>query len=177
MQIRYIADLHLYDPTSINWRGTKYTSLDHAAQTILVNWNNVVNPDDITVIVGDIGKQCGKTIDILRALKGTKVLVMGNHDYEWNFDVLKDRCDFYSVLESLKLPKGLIVHIPEVGHYAQTIIHGHQHEYESSAMFRARASYEHDNYRYNCAADLNGMKPCTFNELVTNKEIMLYKGE
>lgn len=45
-------------------------------------------------------------------------------------------------------------------------------------MYNKLRSYVQDVYRLNCAADLNNHRPCTLQELMLNKELMIerYKG-
>lgn len=76
---RYIADLHIGYTNSFDNR-----TLEHD-EILVNNWNSVVKNNDITFILGDIGR-CGNNKDneylcsIISRLKGRRVLVIGNHD-------------------------------------------------------------------------------------------------
>lgn len=53
------------------------------------NWNKIVDDDDFVVIAGDISwainfKELKPDFDFLNNLKGTKIIIKGNHDYWWN---------------------------------------------------------------------------------------------
>lgn len=77
----YISDLHIGCKNSFENR-----TLEHD-QLIINNWNNIVHNNDTIYILGDIGKM-GSNKDnsyvasIISQLKGSKVLCIGNHDYE-----------------------------------------------------------------------------------------------
>ena len=49
---------------------------------LVENWNNVVTPDDVVYILGDVvmGKRA-ENLPVLNDLNGYKVLILGNHDY------------------------------------------------------------------------------------------------
>lgn len=175
MVIRMTGCLHIYDTVSMDWRADKFNNVQEIADTIVTNWNATVKPDDMTVIVGDIGKQCAKTIEVLEALNGKKILVMGNHDLEWDFDVLNSQCGFDEIRDYLTFPNVIVRHIPIVGSLTRVVVHAHHHRYDAPNMQRMLSNYTYDLYRYNCCWDLNKFKPCTYNEIILNKELLLEK--
>ena len=75
----YISDLHIGCKNSFDGR-----TLDHD-EILVKNWNSVVNNNDTTFILGDIGR-CGNNKDneyvcsVLSRLKARKILILGNHD-------------------------------------------------------------------------------------------------
>ena len=87
MAIYAIGDLHLsasvdkpMDIFGDNWE-------DHGVQ-IAKNWSQVVGPDDIVLIPGDISwamtlEEAKIDLDLIHSLPGEKVLIKGNHDYWW----------------------------------------------------------------------------------------------
>jgi calcineurin-like phosphoesterase family protein len=85
-------------------------------QKIIQNYNAVVQPDDIVFFLGDIG--FGKFEDmkkIFQGLRGTKVLILGNHDkwgitsyYRLGFSVVLNTCDITMGKRTVKLN-----HVPQ----------------------------------------------------------------
>ena len=172
MQYKYISDLHLYDMDSIDWR-PEFQNLDKYAIHLIDNWNAFTNPDDIVIIVGDIGHKCPRTVEVLKRLKGKKILVLGNHDYIWG-SYLYTCGVFDGIHEKLCYNDIHIQHIPDsLTRDCKFYIHGHHHRYDMSGMQNALQLYANDTYRLNCAADLNNNKPCTIQELLLNKELLL----
>lgn len=87
MRIFAIGDLHLeggtgktMDRFGENWR-------DHETR-IFDGWERVGSPDDLLLLVGDISwamrlEQAKPGLERIGAMKGTKVMLKGNHDYWW----------------------------------------------------------------------------------------------
>ena len=170
MQYRYIADLHLYDPDSIDWRPN--ISLRDYAEKLELDWNRNVEQNQIVIIVGDVGTYCQQTVDTLLRLNGIKILVLGNHDLCWGKHLYS--CHVFSgIYESIGSSDLRVVHIPPKGRSNIVTIHGHHHDYFSPSMLRALKEYAADTYRYNCAADLIGNRPCTLPELQLHKALLL----
>ena len=88
MKIFAISDLHLslevekpMDVFGGAWEN--YT------EKIRENWQNVVSDEDIVLVAGDISwamklEETKKDFEFLGSLKGTKIIIKGNHEYWWN---------------------------------------------------------------------------------------------
>ena len=78
---RYISDLHLCHANVIKFDNRPFSSLEEMHNTIISNWNSVVEKNDTTYILGDFcwGKE-DDWINFLETLNGKKVLIKGNHD-------------------------------------------------------------------------------------------------
>jgi len=174
MQWKYISDMHLYDVSSFEWR-PQFDNLDLYAINLIDSWNAFTEPDDIVIVTGDIGHLCPKTISVLSKLKGTKILIVGNHDVEWGAKLYT--CGVFSGVHNVIEQNNIhIQHIPEpYTGVCQFYIHGHHHRYDMPGMQNALNLYARDTYRLNCAADINGNRPCTIQELMLNKEVLLDK--
>lgn len=167
MVTRYIGDTHLYYPESLLWRNM---TLDEYANDLVTKWDCIVqNDDDLTYMVGDIGDYCIETVDVIKSLRGRKILVKGNHDVSWKESIL--RTMFEEVVEVKQLKNVWIQHIPiTTDNYNCYVVHAHHHQYSDPSMRAALRAYLKDQMRYNCAADLNGNTPCTLTQLMINKE-------
>lgn len=177
MGLRFIADLHLYDKYSLDWRDYLNMSLDEYANYLVDNWNFFCHEDDVILVAGDIGHYCERTISTLRKLKGNLVLVVGNHDVEWgNYiytcGVFKGIHEIATLFDDI-----YIKHIPEFSdiemHKYRYLIHGHHHRYDMPNMSMKLNQYARNGKRLNCAADMNNNRPCTLQELILNKEVSL----
>lgn len=169
---KYISDLHLFDASSLGWRPL-FSDVYSYADFIIDNWNRFTNPDEIVFIVGDIGHYCQKTIEVLQRLNGHKLLILGNHDTSWGNTVFSCGC-FVGVYKAFDLESIHIQHIPEPITTSYTwYVHGHHHRYDMPGMYKALQLYAADTYRLNCSTDINNHRPCTLQELLLNKEVML----
>ena len=172
MQIKHISDLHLFDSYSLDWR-SDFKTLESFADYLLEEWNRFTEPNDIVIIVGDIGFYCPKTIEVLKKLNGRKILVKGNHDIEWGSNLYT--CGVFGGVHDYISSNGIYVqHIPEVINTPhQYYIHGHHHRYDMPGMQRKLEQYAQDTYRLNCAADLLDFHPQSITELILSKEVLL----
>lgn len=77
----YISDLHFGHANVLSYDNRPFCDIDSHDETIISNWNSVVNPEDDVWILGDFSwYPAGKTIEIYKRLNGKKHLVIGNHD-------------------------------------------------------------------------------------------------
>lgn len=88
MAIFAIGDLHLSQEQDkpMDIFGSEWES--HAIK-IKENWDRVVGKDDLVIVAGDISwamhlAEAIPDLQWLAELKGTKLLIKGNHDYWWN---------------------------------------------------------------------------------------------
>lgn len=73
------SDLHLgHANMAIRYRG--FEDEFHHDETIINNWNSVVNKRDKVFVLGDITMESQKKYHLLKLLNGNKVFVLGNHD-------------------------------------------------------------------------------------------------
>ena len=88
MKIFALSDLHLtfqcdkpMDVFGEHW--------DDYEKRILDDWNSKVGDDDVGIIAGDISwamrmSETQKDFEFIGKLRGTKIIVRGNHDYWWS---------------------------------------------------------------------------------------------
>ncbi|CDZ80762.1 putative phosphoesterase [Candidatus Rubidus massiliensis] len=88
MTIWAIADIHLAISTPQKTMEVFGPSWKSYHQKIQDNWNDLVSPNDLVLIAGDISwamriEEAKIDLDWIHALPGTKVMIKGNHDYWW----------------------------------------------------------------------------------------------
>jgi calcineurin-like phosphoesterase family protein len=128
--IWFTADWHLLHKNIIHLEDRPFDSLNEMHETIVNNWNEVVDEKDTIYNLGDItfgSKE--KTLEIIYELKGNIYVIRGNHDK--GLDKLASRfCGIYDYLE-LKKEKIILFHYPIIswnGSYKDFIhLHGHCH--------------------------------------------------
>lgn len=73
------SDLHFQHQRILGF-GRPFSTLDEHDNTIINNWNTVVDPRDDVIVCGDLvfgGKQ---NLSLFSRMHGRKLLVLGNHD-------------------------------------------------------------------------------------------------
>ena len=82
-EIFFTSDLHFGHKNLLKFTKPRpFTTIEEHDQTIIDNWNSVVNQDDTVYVLGDIamGMDPDKLEDYLKKLNGHKRLILGNHD-------------------------------------------------------------------------------------------------
>jgi calcineurin-like phosphoesterase family protein len=80
----FTADWHLGHTNIITHCDRPFADAESMAATIHQRWNDVVDESDTVYVLGDVALGSVKPWgDFIRSLKGTKILVAGNHDGCW----------------------------------------------------------------------------------------------
>lgn len=77
----YIADTHFGHKNIIRYDNRPFDSIKEMDETLIERWNKTVSENDVVYILGDLSwYDEDRTLKILDALNGRKVLIKGNHD-------------------------------------------------------------------------------------------------
>lgn len=78
----YFADPHWGHANVLKFDRRPFTSIEEHDGTMIFNWNQIVQPDDVVYVIGDLFYRCRKEKmkAIMAELKGIKRLIPGNHD-------------------------------------------------------------------------------------------------
>jgi calcineurin-like phosphoesterase family protein len=162
------SDLHFSHKSIITFcpaTRAKYGTVENMDEQMIMEWNEIVKPEDKTYIVGDLAfTSAEKATKIMNRLNGTKVLIKGNHDEKLvkNSDFIK--C-FESVHDYLEVNhdghKICMFHYPislwNQAHRGSIMAHGHLHDNLSGLeKYRVR----------NVGFDFTGKIVITMDELV-----------
>lgn len=135
----YIADTHFFHQNVISFDNRPFKTLKEMHEALIANWNLVVTERDTVYVLGDFLWKGGKeSASIIQKLKGSKRLLIGNHDKRWIKDggcsrLFDEICDYKEIVEEIDNVKTKIVlshfFMPHYnGHYHGAIhLHGHSH--------------------------------------------------
>jgi calcineurin-like phosphoesterase family protein len=79
----FTSDTHFGHANIIKWapETRPYADAEDMNEKMVAEWNSKVGPDDLVYIIGDVSfMNTTRTVEILRRLNGTLILVVGNHD-------------------------------------------------------------------------------------------------
>lgn len=77
----FISDAHFCHRNVIRFDHRPFTSVEEMNETIIANWNNTVDKDDLVYYLGDFGfAGITKLKSIAHRLNGVIHCIMGNHD-------------------------------------------------------------------------------------------------
>lgn len=157
----FTSDLHFYHENVIKFCNRPYDSVEHMNESLIDNWNNVVNDGDHVWVLGDFSfGRIPETETILSRLNGIKHLITGNHDRKGRCEKLNWSKYFVDQHDYLRLHKDkhkfVLCHFPfhswERGYIN---LHGHTHgTYQSKYM-------QHD-----VGVDVNNYTPLSLEDAV-----------
>tara|TARA_R110000782_G_scaffold241759_2_gene328216 strand:+ start:338 stop:862 length:525 start_codon:yes stop_codon:yes gene_type:complete len=133
-QVRFIADLHFGHENMAIKRG--FSGADEQDEHIIKMWNSVVHKNDTTYIVGDVTME-KRNYSILDRLKGSKIIILGNHDMPNHVPDLLQHVTKVAGMMKKKFHKervtAFLTHCPihpmELDNRVGINIHGHIHEH------------------------------------------------
>lgn len=144
---------------------------ENFTELILKNWEQVTDEDTITIHLGDvIFSNASELGDMLKRIKGTKILVMGNHDL--NRESWYMSKGFSQVVDSFGMHVDgvgdvLFTHIPRPkdSHYALNV-HGHFHNTDHRSLEPEILEYYDPTYHKLLAIENTDYKPVEVNEFL-----------
>lgn len=147
-----ISDTHFGQESILQYKDSngkplrQFSSIEEMDETIVNNWNSIVQPSDTIYHLGDVVIN-RKSLKILSRLNGRKKLIMGNHDIFQNSDYLQY---FVRLHGSHKLNNFLLTHIPvhpdSIPKWCDANIHGHLHANQINDPRYINVSIEKINY-------------------------------
>lgn len=165
--IYYTADLHFNHKNVLKYDNRPFNSVEEMNETIINNWNSIINNTDDVYIIGDI---ClGNPAKYLDRLKGKLHLIIGNHDGE----TLKKCRDYFESIDTYKKIHDngktiILCHYPIVewdGFYRGTYhIYGHIHNSLNNTYYIMKNL----DLALNAGCMINNYIPVTLEQLIEN---------
>ncbi|SUP41116.1 metallophosphoesterase [Veillonella criceti] len=164
--IYFTSDLHLGHANAIRLSKRPFQSLEEMNETIINNYNSVVHANDIVYILGDLTFRLPieEANSIIKRLKGTKILIRGNHDKEYNTALFEDILDFttfrynHVVFSMIHYPMMEWLHSR---HNRGINLHGHIH---SDGSYNER-NVANGILRYDVGVDSHNYYPISLDEI------------
>ena len=176
----FISDTHFCHQNIIKFESRPYKNSEEMNKDMIKKWNEKVKNGHHVYIVGDFSfGNVEETATILQSLNGIKHLIKGNHDYSASklrhlFASIQDYKEIKIDVsfQSNKLDV-ILFHYPleswNKSHHSSVNIYGHVHSYRNAigTDFLIRKPKKN---AYNASADIHGLTPVSFEELVENNK-------
>lgn len=173
--IHYTSDLHLGHANIIRHCSRPFTSVGEMDEKLIQNWNKKVHNDDTVYIVGDfIFRAPRKNVEeYLKALKGHKHLILGNHDRSW-LKKLQNPEQYLDSIEPMlyitdKNHPVVLCHYPmmtwQSANRGGIMVYGHIHKNTHTAFWPLIAR---NSSMLNAGVDVNGFEPVSLEEMIEN---------
>lgn len=160
-----ISDFHLGHSNIIEYCDRPFDSVEEMDETLIENWNDIINPGDEVLYGGDLSVPWAEThlLDYIVELNGEMVFLIGNHD-ETVFPELEgvEFCEQFQFKH-----RGVpfyAVHDPEDAPSSPTgwVLHGHHHNnWPDEFPF-----VDPDSCRVNFSVELLDYRPLSTDRLV-----------
>jgi calcineurin-like phosphoesterase family protein len=184
--IYYTSDHHFGHADVITCFDRPFYSVSEMHAALIENWNDIVTKNDTVYILGDMAFLPSFSMKpILKKLKGTKHLIIGNHDGSWLNKI--NPSDFFESVSAIatiddehrnKYHHVVLCHYPMLswdGKEGGAIhIHGHLHnlkgeEYHALRQMNYKVDGEVIRMRaFNACVEVNDYKPVTLGQLLSN---------
>jgi calcineurin-like phosphoesterase family protein len=108
-----ISDTHFNHENIIKYCNRPFKDANHMNEHIIEKWNEVVGLEDTVYHLGDVGFGTNEQLNkLVSRLNGTKILLMGNHDFKRGVNNWKEVgfTDVYK--KKIELDKYLLTHEP-----------------------------------------------------------------
>ena len=181
--IYFTSDLHFGHQNVISLCGRPFNDLEEMTNILVENFNKVVHKDDIVYILGDLSFRISseKAEQIISMLKGRKILVIGNHDKQYNPYLFEELCSYKEIHYNKQ--RICLMHYPMLewknSRHGSIHLHGHIHsktnQHYDIAGFAGK-NYNIDNKelgirRYDVGVDANDFKPVSIKHILEFMEI------
>lgn len=167
------SDLHLFHNQGFIFEPRGFSSVEEMNEAIEKNWNEVVDDDDEVYVLGDLmvgGKTASneKGMEIVRRLKGSKHVIIGNHDTDARIALYRKEPSIRDVQYATKIRYGsyhfYLSHYPSITSNLQheTLkqgvinLFGHTHSKEKF--------YNGMPFMYNVALDVHDNRPVSIEQ-------------
>lgn len=128
MSIFFTSDLHLGHRNVIGFGRPQFANIDDHDECLIAGWNSRVNKRDKVFVLGDVAFGLSH-LSLVAELKGTKELIIGNHDQQATIEYLK----YFTKVHGCRKYKDFIlthcpVHPSEMEYRWKFNLYGHIHE-------------------------------------------------
>lgn len=164
--IWFTSDLHLGHTNAINLCQRPFETVDEMNRTLIRNYNSRVAKNDTVYILGDLSFRIPveEANELIRQLKGKKILLRGNHDKQYDPNLFEAIYDFFELKGYYKYPIALM-HYPMLewpkSRHGSLHLHGHQHnKFTYNEQMRQEGIL-----RYDVGVDANNYAPVSLKEI------------
>lgn len=94
-KIFFTSDTHFGSKRTLQLSKRPFKTVEEMDNSIINNWNNIINKDDIIYHLGDFGNY-----DIVKQLNGKIILIIGNYEEKDIQNIYKRKDDFKAVMKN-----------------------------------------------------------------------------
>ena len=172
----FTSDQHFGHYNIIRLCGRPFKTQEEMDEILLSKWNAKIKDNDTVYILGDLFFRAEKVEPILKALKGRKHLIVGNHDSSWMTKVkVSDYFESVQTFTEVNIDgrQLTLCHYPMLSYpHVRNgyMVYGHIHnnvrdDYWPLIARRTRM--------LNAGVDVNNFEPVTIDEMIVNNRMFI----
>lgn len=167
--IFFTSDTHFFHANILNFEHRPFKDVNDMNTQMIKLWNDKVTNSDLVYILGDFSfGTVEETNDILKKLKGRKILVLGNHDHfvknhKFDQSAFLEICNYKEIEYSGK--RIVMCHYPFASNDTKKFqLYGHIHSNTKDHIHHCPFNLPDNSY--NVGADVNQYTPISIQEIL-----------
>ena len=151
------SDHHFFHKNIIKYCDRPFSSVDEMNKTLVENWNNTVNEDDVVFFLGDFTFHSRRVAKMLwDGLAGEKYFMFGNHDKKKFCEETLTEDSHQSIEVSYRGFTITLSHRPLDQFSTNFLIHGHIHNNQDYFELNT----------FNCSVEMTDYKPIHIDDVL-----------
>ena len=104
MNTYFTSDIHFGHTNILKYDNRQFNTIEDHDETIIQNWNSIINKDDFVYYLGDFALCNSKKAEsIMSRLNGNKYFIKGNHDKDDTIKLYKKYGTYLGELKKVKV--------------------------------------------------------------------------
>lgn len=185
-KIFFVGDTHFCHNREFLYKPRGFNSIEEHNLSIIENWNNIVQPNDIVYHLGDtMLNNNDEGIKYLNQLNGQIWLIRGNHDASeriyriyhecpniHSFEGFSERFCTYATIQKINGYTFYLSHYPTITSSIENMAKLKHHIINLHAHVHSKNKFYQDiPFMYNVALDAHNNTPVSFDEIIADIEV------
>ena len=177
--IYFTSDLHFGHQNIIQLTQRPFNDIQEMNKKLIDNYNSVVEKDDIVYFLGDIAHELtlDEIYNLLSQLKGRKILIRGNHDLSYEYELTNRKQKIFDEINDFKMIQEnnlifVLSHYPMLSWFdsrkGTIMLHGHIHAKNNYNLANQKLGLR----RFDVGVDANNYYPTPLNRIIQDLKIM-----
>ena len=177
--IYFTSDLHFGHQNIIQLTQRPFNDIQEMNKKLIDNYNSVVEKDDTVYFLGDIAHELtlDEIYNLLSQLKGRKILIRGNHDLSYEYELTNRKQKIFDEINDFKMIQEnnlifVLSHYPMLSWFdsrkGTIMLHGHIHAKNNYNLANQKLGLR----RFDVGVDANNYYPISLNSIIQDLKIM-----
>ena len=177
--IYFTSDLHFGHQNIIQLTQRPFNDIQEMNKKLIDNYNSVVEKDDIVYFLGDIAHELtlDEIYNLLSQLKGRKILIRGNHDLSYEYELTNRKQKIFDEINDFKMIQEnnlifVLSHYPMLSWFdsrkGTIMLHGHIHAKNNYNLANQKLGLR----RFDVGVDANNYYPISLNSIIQDLKFM-----